>query len=423
MTLEQQIALLNDNVGSLTLEARNLTDKVENKLAEYESWKNTIHTKNPVILQVGQSHKFKHPVEAALHIQDHQLSGDILFQIEIEAGLYEFPYKENHQLLFSNFKNVNIIGKGENPSDVIFRYIGDNHCYMILAEKNSSIEVKNISLQGNIPITTTFMKQIRTRALREGMAGGGLAHGIMASYNSYANVENCSFYRLWHALYCDNNSAMNINNVNGSELQGGAHARINSAININRSTFRGIVTGWQDASWAGLGAFHGSSIFSYGVTCLDFWVGLYSHWNSDFHFHRAFDYDNDGVTQINIRDGLIENCYHAIHVWHHSGGNVNNSLMRNMRSHAVFCGQSSNMHACNNVIVEDADIGFHAIHSSCIVANDSIAKNCRNAGYSSFHKSEIHASGTKSRLSGNRINYSPGGSHALGNHDSYIYFS
>ena len=55
MTLEQQIASLNDNVGNLVSKSDQLTGTIEDKLQEYEDWKKTIHKANPIILQVAAS--------------------------------------------------------------------------------------------------------------------------------------------------------------------------------------------------------------------------------------------------------------------------------------------------------------------------------------------------------------------------------
>ena len=74
MTLEQQIASLNDNVGNLVSKSYQLTSTIENKLAEYEDWKGTVSKPNPVILQVGADKEFAHPVDAANHVNSHHLS-------------------------------------------------------------------------------------------------------------------------------------------------------------------------------------------------------------------------------------------------------------------------------------------------------------------------------------------------------------
>ena len=425
MTLEQQIASLNDNVGNLVSKSDQLTSTIENKLAEYEDWKGTISKPNPVILQVGADKEFIHPVDAANHVNSHHLSGDVFWKIEIDPGTYEFPYQGIHEMKFSYHKNVQIIGTSENAGDVIFRYIGDEHHYMIIGERSTHIDVQNISFKGTNLITNLLISQIRDRTLRSGMAGGGLAQGILCRFSSSAYIENCDFNNLWHAIHCHDNCKMDIHNINGTQLYGGAHCTANSRIYIKRSFLRGIGGALSGSSspWAALGAFHCSSIFCYGMECRDFHMGLYCHWGSDFHFHQAYDYDTDGVTKINIKNGHIENCYHAIHAWHYSGGNVNNALAKNIESNAITSGQSSNVHAHSNVTVDGANIGFYTIHSSCLIANSSTARNCRHTAYYSAHKSEMHAASTSSRLSGNAVNYSPGGSHALGNHDSYNYFS
>ena len=83
MTLEQQIALLNDNVGNLVSKSDQLTGTIEDRLQEYEEWKGTIHKPNPVILQVGADKEFTHPVDVATHIENNSLAGDILWKIEI----------------------------------------------------------------------------------------------------------------------------------------------------------------------------------------------------------------------------------------------------------------------------------------------------------------------------------------------------
>ena len=424
MTLEQQIALLNDNVGNLVSKSDQLTGTIEDRLQEYEEWKGTINKPNPVILQVGADKEFTHPVDVATHIENNSLAGDILWKIEIDPGIYEFPHQGIHEMKFSYHKNVQIIGTSENAGDIIFRYAGDERHYMIICERNTHIDVKNISLKGVTGFTGTFISQIKDRSLRDGMAGGGLAHGILCRFNSSAVIENCNFNRLWHAIHCHDGCKIDISNITATELYGGVHCTGNSRIYIKRSSLRGVGAGTgATAPWAALGAFHCSSIFGYGVECRDFHMGLYCHWTSDFHFHQAYDYDTDGITKINIKNGHIENCYHAIHAWHYSGGNVNNALAKNIESNAITSGQSSNVHANSNVTVDGANIGFYTIHSSCLIANSSTARNCRHTAYYSAHKSEMHAASTSSRLSGNAVNYSPGGSHALGNHDSYNYFS
>ena len=426
MTLEQQVASLNDNVGNLVLKSNELTKSIEDKLKEYEDWKNSISSDNPVILQIGPDKEFKHPVDAAKHIEENdRLTGDILWKLKIDIGIYEFPYQGIHSLTFSHNKNVQIIGNSENISDVVFRYIGNERLYMIIAERNSHIEVRNISFTGITQFTSTFVIQIHDKSLREGMAGGGLAHGILARYNSSAIIEDCNFYRLWRAIHCHDNCKMDIANITGSELHGGVYCNSNSKIYISRSSIQGagVSNNPSTSSWSALAAHHASTIFCYGVDCRNFHMGLYAHWSSDFHFHRAHDYDADGITQINIKDGHVENCYHAFHIHHASGGNINNTLIKGIHSHAIISGQSSNVHAGHNVRVDGADIGYYAIHQSVIGANSSSAKNCRGIGYSSRHKSEIHAHSTSTRLGGNKTNYSPGTSHALGNYDAYIYRS
>ena len=422
MTLENKIALLNDNVGSLVSETNKLTSKVESKLTEYDDWINTIYKSSSVTLKVGSKEEFKHPVEAADHIN--KSKGDISWKIEIAAGVYEFPYNGIDAIKFSYNKYVQIIGASTNASDVIFKYVGDNHAYMIIAERNSYIDVRNISFKGTNLITNSLISQIRDRSLRSGMAGGGLAHGILCRFNSSAYIKNCDFNNLWHAIHCHDNCKIDIDNINGTQLYGGVHCTANSRIYIKRSFLRGTGPGpWNKSCWAAFAAFHCSSIFCYGVECRDFHVGLYCQWSSDFHFHQTYDYDNDGISKINIKNGHIENCHHALHIWHHSGGNAANLLVKNMQSHAIMCGCGSNIHANHNVTIDGADIGFYVVHDSAIVANHSTVRHCRNTAYYSAHKSELHAGGTRGRLVGNRIGYSPGRSHSLGNHDAYIYFS
>ncbi len=425
MTLEQQISSINENIGNLIVATEQLTNKVENKLQEYEIWKGTLNKSNPVVLKVGSDKEFQHPVDAAIHIANHGLAGDVIWRIEIDPGIYDFPYHGIHELGFSFYKNVQIIGLSGNPSDTIFRYVGDNHRWMVYADKHSCIEIRNIGFKGSNPITPTFINQINNRILRDGMAGAGLAHGILVKYNSSGYVTNCSFNRLWHALHCHDNSKLDINNVNGSEIYGGAHAVANSRIEITRSTFTGIDRAgqWASTSWAGLGAFHNSEVFANGMTIRNFNAGLYCHWGSDFHLHKAFDYADDGITEINIKNSLIEDCYHGVHTWHKSDGNINNLLTRNIESYAIVCGQTSNVHAAYNVTVDGADIGFYVVHGSGLVANDSTARNCRNVAYYSANKSELHAINTSKNLSLNAINYSPNASSVLGNTDSLIYFS
>ena len=424
MTLEQQIASLNDNVGNLVSKSDQLTGTIEDKLQEYEDWKKTIHKANPIILQVGADKEFIHPVDAATHIANNNLAGNVVWKIEIDPGIYEFPYQGIHEMKFSYHKNVQIINKSGIPTDVIFRYVGDERHHMIIAERNSHVDIRNISFKGITQITGTFISQIKDKSLRSGMAGGGLAHGILARFNSSAYIENCNFNRLWHAVHCHDNCKIDIINITGTELYGGAHCTANSRLYIRRSSLRGVGAGTgSNAPWAALGAFHCSTIFCYGIDARDFHMGLYCHWGSDFHFHQAFDYDTDGITKINIKEGYIENCYHALHIWHRSGGNINNALIKNMQSHAVLCGQSSNIHAHHNVRVDGAAIGFYVVHSACIIANSSSAKNCRHTAYYAYYKSELHASTTSAKLSGNNVNYSPGGSASLGNYDSYIYFN
>lgn len=426
MTLEQQVASLNDNVGNLVLKSAELTKSVEDKLQEYEDWKSSIRSDHPVILQIGPDKEFQHPVDAAKHIEENnRLTGDILWKLEIDPGTYEFPYQGIHGMTFSHNKNVQIIGISENISDVIFRYIGDQRLYMIIAERNSHIEIRNISFHGITQFTPTFVTQIYDRSLREGMAGGGLAHGILARYNSSTIIEDCNFYRMWRAIHCHDNCKMDIKNITGSELHGGVYADSNCRIYISRSSLQGVgvSNNPSTSSWAALAAYHASSIFCYGVDCRNFHLGLYAHWTSDFHFHRAYDYDTDGITQINIKDGHIENCYHGFHIWHASVGNINNTLIKSMQSHGIVSGQSSTIHAGVNVRVDGAEIGYYAIHQAIIAANNSSARNCRHTGYYSAHKSEVHANSTLTAAGGNKTNYSPGSSHSLGNYDAYIYRS
>ncbi len=180
MTLEQQISSLNENVGNLVVAASQLTDKVENKLREYETWKGTLNKANPVVLKVGSDKEFKHPIDAATRIANHGFAGDVLWRIEIDPGIYDFPYKGIHEVNFSYFKNVQVIGLGNNPNDTIFRYIGDEHHFMLVAERNSTMLVRNISLRGNFAFTADFVTRLNNRSLRWGMSGAGLAHGVLA---------------------------------------------------------------------------------------------------------------------------------------------------------------------------------------------------------------------------------------------------
>ncbi len=122
--------------------------------------------------------------------------------------------------------------------DVIFRYIGDEHHYMIIGERNNHIDVRNISFKGTNLITNLLISQIRDRTLRSGMAGGGLIQGILCRFN-FAYIENCDFNNLWHAIGSDN-CKMDIHNINGTQLYGGAHCTANSRIYIKRSFLRGI---------------------------------------------------------------------------------------------------------------------------------------------------------------------------------------
>ena len=79
---------------------------------------------------------------------------------------------------------------------MIFRYIGDEHHYMIIGERNTHIDVQNISFKGTNLITNLLISQIRDRTLRSGMAGGGLAQGILCRFSSSAYIENCDFNNL-----------------------------------------------------------------------------------------------------------------------------------------------------------------------------------------------------------------------------------
>lgn len=418
MSLEQQIASLNENVGSLISSTEKLTDKVENKLQEYENWKCTLVKPNPIILKVGADKEFKHPVDAAARVASSALVGYVLWRIEIDPGLYTFPYKGVHEVVFSYFKNVQVVGLGNAPGDTIFQYVGDEHRFMLIAERNSSMLVKNICFKGSFAFTPDFVTKLNNRTLRWGMPGAGLAHGVLARYQSSVTIDNCTFNRVWVVAHCHDNSKLDISNISATEIQTGVYAVANSRIEMSRSNLSGF-----GPYGIGMGSFHCSSLFGYGIILRNFWAGVQSNWNSDFHFHQALDYASDGVTPINIQNGFIENCVNGINAWFSSEGNTNNLLVRNSSSHAIVVGQSSNVHAASNVIVEGADVGYYVIHSSCLIANDSIARNCRGVAYLSSNKSELHAVNTSKNLSGNAGSYSPGGSGALGNTDSLIYFS
>ena len=67
---------------------------------------------------------------------------------------------------FSYHKNVQIINKSGIPTDVIFRYVGDERHYMIIAERNSHVDIRNISFKGITQITGTFISQIKDKSLR-----------------------------------------------------------------------------------------------------------------------------------------------------------------------------------------------------------------------------------------------------------------
>ncbi len=419
MSLEQQIASLNDNVGNLISASEKLAGKVENKLQEYENWKGTLIKPNPIVLKVGIDKEFKHPVDAAARVASSAFVGDVVWRIEIDPGIYSFPYKGIHEVMFSFFKNVQVVGLGNNPGDTVFQYVGDEHHFMLIAERNSNMYVRNISFRGNFAFTPDFVTKLSNRTLRWGVPGGGLAHGVLARYQSSCIIDTCTFNRVWGVAHCHDNSKLDIWNINASEIQTGVWAVASSRIEMLRSTLSGF-----GPYGIGMGSFHCSSIFGYGVTLRNLWAGIQSNWNSDFHFHQASDMAADGVTPINIQNGLIENCVNGINIWFYSGGNTANLLIKNSSSHALVVGQNSNVHANTNVTVDGADIGYYVIHGSGLIANDSTARNCRGVGYYSAHKSEMHAMNTSRNASGNAGgNYSPGGSYALGNTDSLIYFS
>ncbi|MFT5702894.1 MAG: hypothetical protein ACI9TO_000248 [Rickettsiales bacterium] len=453
MTLQQQVSSLNDNIGNLVLKSEKLTTtiegklqeqliainaidgrlqghstkiiSVEDKLAEYETWKNSIITDKLVILTVGAGKEFAHPVDAANHINNSNLAGDKVWKIQIDPGVYEFPHNGIHEMRFVHYKNVQIHGTSTNAGDTIFKYVGDNHAWLIIGDRHSHLDVRNISFKGDNPITNEFISKIRDRSLRSGMAGAGYAHGILNRYNSTSHIENCNFNNIWHATHCHDHCFMYLLDVTGTNLYGGVYAVSQSHIYVRKSSFTGIggaLTG-SSAPWSGATAHHTSSIFCYGVEIRDFHAGVYSHWGSNFHFHKHYDYADDGITQTNIKNGLIENCNYGIHVWHHSGGNVNDTLIKNMEGIAVTVGNTSDIHAHSNVTIDGASNGFYAIHNSSIQANDSAVKNCRNIAYYSSNKSEIHANSTRDKVSGNVTNYSPATHAVLGNYTSYVYQS
>ena len=111
MSLEQQISSLNENVGNLISATEKLTNKVENKIQEYNDWKTTIIKPNPIVLKVGIDKEFRHPVDAAAKIASGAFAGDVLWRMEIDPGVYDFPYKGVHEVLFSYFKNVQVVGR------------------------------------------------------------------------------------------------------------------------------------------------------------------------------------------------------------------------------------------------------------------------------------------------------------------------
>lgn len=418
MSLEQQISSLNENVGNLISATEKLTNKVENKIQEYNDWKTTIIKPNPIVLKVGIDKEFRHPVDAAAKIASGAFAGDVLWRMEIDPGVYDFPYKGVHEVLFSYFKNVQVVGMGANPGDTAFRYVGDEHHYMLVAERNSAITVNNLSFRGNFAFTPDFVTKLNNRSLRWGMPGAGLAHGVLARYESSAVISNCTFNRVWAVAHCHDSSKLDISNISATEIQTGVYALGSSRIEMSRSNLSGF-----GAYGIGMGSFHCSSVFGYGIILRNFCIGVQANWNSDFHFHQALDYAADGVTPTNVQNGLIENCVNGINTWFYSGGNTANLSIRSSSSHAIVVGQSSNVHACTNVTVDGADIGYYAVHTSCLIANDSIARNCRGVAYYSSNKSEVHAANTSKNLSGNAAGYSPGSSSVLGNMDSVVYFS
>jgi hypothetical protein len=429
MTIEQQVAELNENVGNLVSRSEILTDKIDDKLGEYEdkfqelqAWKDTIQKSSPITLEVGSGKEFAHPVDAANHINNSSLTGDNHWIIRIDPGVYEFPHNGVSGMAFSDHKIITITGTSGNVEDVIFRHINhDYFVWFILAERNTYVTVAHISFEEINPITNSLIDQFRNGSLKSGMEGAGRSGGIICRYNSNANIYNCNFTNLWHCIYCHDNCHMSVNHINGTRLYSGGYCHSSSRIHISKSSFEGIggILDGNPSPWLGLGANSSSTLICYGINIKGFQIGIRSHWGSDVHFFKTTSYESDGVTLFDI-NGHIENCHHGIHCYYHSIVNVRNTLIQNIEDVAITAGKSSHIDAQSNVIVDGAHYGYFCGYNSFMDANDSSAENCQTA-YRATNQSGIQA--LRTTVSNNEINYSPAISEVSDNYDSLILFS
>ena len=254
---------------------------------------------------------------------------------------------------------------------------------------------------------------------------GGWANGISGHFNSTLRINSCQFTNLWHAVVIHDSSQAYIEQCVGTDVVHGVGAHRTSYITMNRCQWTGI--GDTSDTWRygyGAEARHSSVLHAYGNSISNFHNGVQAHWNGDVHFHRAYDWGgDDGRTATNVVNGLIENCTYGVTVWHHSVGNFNHLSILNSQEIAFQGGMTSCPHAGVEVTIDGAKIGFRSIHVASIYANNSTVKNCSQYGFHVSHLAEIHASGTRAKVSGNAENYSPGASHTPGNHGGQIYIS
>jgi hypothetical protein len=429
MTIEQQVAELNENVGNLVSRSEILTDKIDDKLGEYEdkfqelqAWKDTIQKSSPITLEVGSGKEFAHPVDAANHINSSSLTGENRWIIKIDPGVYEFPHNGVSNLRFSYYKHVEINGTSSNADDVTFKYVGTSHTYLIMGEKHSNIYVRSISFKGPNPVTNSFISQILDKTLEAGEVGGGYVSGILCSTSSYSYVNNCNFNDIWYTIYATDNSLMHVYNINAENLYTGLIASTNSRIYINNSSFKGSDINLEEkyVSNAGIRARHLSNIWGYGIEIKGFAVGVRSEWGSNCHLGQRSYIDSNGEEAS--KNFLIENCHYGALFSNNSVGDVNSILIKNMTSYGIYAVDCSNLRADGDVTVDGALVGYFAHHMSSINANGTTVKNC-GTGYLSTYKSEVYAAGTISNVLGNDLDHSPSVDRTLGNYDSYMYVS
>ena len=331
-------------------------------------------------LEVGSGKRFGSIQAAWDYLQGKKISGGVL--IQVADGVYKVNKIELNNHPDAHW--VRIHGNLDNPAACTIQFTPDSKGYShgILMRDVRRLELGGFKLLG-VHGQTKHMLHLNEHANVYCRTGTIIMEGCKYGIEAYTHSKIVA-------------SGLKITNCSD-----GIVAASGAEVHAHDLEARGQKRG------SGIGVYVREHARAYAARarCQDFDLGFHARSNS-------FIYCDDARVE-NCDEGFYSHTQATI--WTHNSTAVSCGMGFTARNNGTIFGKEQRAEGCK--------YGFYANQNSHLYAPSSHAVNCSEYGYGAHWGSMMDAGGTKAKCLGNKLNYTPGTSGAIGNGGAVIYIT